>query len=65
MFTPDFSRRGGGRAGRLQFMTAGDGARDFTGLAVRARRRRLLADRRHRLRIDLHRLRGRRRCEAR
>src|SRR5262245_3029647 len=51
-------------AGR-NFMTAGDGARDLTGLAVRARRRRLLAGRRHRLRIDLHRLRGGRRCEAR
>lgn len=44
-------------------MTAGDGARDLTGLAARARRRRLLTGRRHR--FDLHRLRGRRRCEAR
>ena len=51
-------------AGR-NFMTAGDGARDLTRLAARARRRRLLAGRRQPLRIDLHCLRGRRLCEAR
>jgi hypothetical protein len=47
------------------FMTAGDGARDPTRLAARARRHRLLAGRRQPLRIDLHCLRGRRLCEAR